>query len=207
MGRSECTVRKEKRFPSYDLVREQIHHLLKGDEPILIAIDGHCGSGKSTLADKIKEDYDCNIFHMDDYFLPIDMRTKSRLEEPGGNVHYERFKVEIIKPLQKSRDIYYRPYDCGVGSFSSCSIIPFKRLNIIEGSYSMHPSIASYYDLKIFLEIDSKEQIRRIKIRNGEDKIENFLKKWIPMENLYFSTYYIKDKSDIVINGNFSINI
>ena len=32
---------------------------------------------------------------MDDFFLPMELRTAERLEEPGGNVHYERFSAEV----------------------------------------------------------------------------------------------------------------
>ena len=31
------------------------------------------------------------------------------------------------------------------------TVCPAQKLNVIEGSYSMHPSLAENYDLKIFL--------------------------------------------------------
>ena len=33
-----------------------------------VAVDGNSGAGKSTLADLIGDVYDCNVFHMDDFF-------------------------------------------------------------------------------------------------------------------------------------------
>ena len=73
-----------------------------------------------------------------------------------------------------------------------------QKLNIIEGSYSMHPTLIENYDLKIFLCIDEKEQISRILKRNGAAMLKRFLCEWIPMENRYFKELNIKEQSDLV---------
>ena len=43
--------------------------LLEQKAFVIVAIDGKCTSGKTTLASKLAEIYDCNVFHMDDFFL------------------------------------------------------------------------------------------------------------------------------------------
>ena len=50
-------------------VKPQIDLLLEEKDFVLVAIDGKCTSGKTTLASKLTEIYDCNVFHMDDFFL------------------------------------------------------------------------------------------------------------------------------------------
>ena len=45
---------------------------------IVIAIDGRCASGKTTLAEKLAQYFHANVFHMDDYFLRKEQRTKER---------------------------------------------------------------------------------------------------------------------------------
>ena len=72
-----------------------------------------------------------------------------------------------------------------------------KRLNIVEGSYSMHPFLREAYDLSIFMDLDEEEQIRRIRERNGEDKLEQFINLWIPLENKYFNELNIRSICDI----------
>ena len=62
------------------VLREQIDSLLTGNRPVLVAIDGPCTSGKTTLAGKLAEIYDCNLLHMDDYFLRPQQRTEERFE-------------------------------------------------------------------------------------------------------------------------------
>ena len=58
---------------------------------VIIAIDGRCAAGKTYLASRIKEAVECNVIHMDYFFLRPEQRTSERLREPGGNVDYERF--------------------------------------------------------------------------------------------------------------------
>ena len=70
-------------------------------------------------------------------------------------------------------------------------------LLIIEGSYSCHPTLQKQYNMKIFLSVEPEEQINRIKKRNGEKAVNAFRQKWIPLEELYFSTYNIKQNCDL----------
>ena len=51
---------------------------------MVVAIDGNSGAGKSTLAALIADVYDCNLFHMDDFFLRPEQRTEERLKETGA---------------------------------------------------------------------------------------------------------------------------
>ena len=75
---------------------------------ITIAIDGSCTSGKSTLAAALASELDCNLFHMDDFFLRPQQRTAERYAEAGGNVDYERFYREVLKPLKTGEVFSYR---------------------------------------------------------------------------------------------------
>jgi len=75
-------------------------------------------------------------------------------------------------------------------------------LNIIEGAYSMHPLLADYYDLKVFLEVDPKTQRERILRRNGPELAERFFSTWIPMERRYFETMGIREGCQIVLSVN-----
>ncbi len=166
-----------------------------------IAIEGNSGAGKSCLAALLQEIYDCNIFHMDHYFLTPDLKTEERLKEAGGNVDYVRFRKEVIDGLNSGKEFSYQIYDCSKGSLDEIVNVKPKMLNIIEGSYSMHPTLAESYDLKIFLGIGAQEQSRRILERNGPFMYEKFISLWIPLENRYFSELDIVSKCDIVINS------
>ncbi|MEA4845674.1 MAG: hypothetical protein VB106_00410 [Clostridiaceae bacterium] len=183
---------------NYLEVFQKIDSLMKSRDRILAAIDGNCGAGKTTLAALIGDVYDCNIFHMDHFFLRPELKTKERLEEIGGNVDYIRFREEVIDGIQRGQKFKYRIYDCKKMVLDKFITVLPKKLNIIEGAYSMHPALIENYDLKIFLSIDEKEQRDRILKRNGEIVLEQFLSKWIPLENIYFKQLKIEEKSDLV---------
>lgn len=187
-------------YNEYQYVFDAINNLLKDNKSQVIAIDGRCGGGKSTLGKLLSEQFDCNIFHMDDFFLPFEMKTSKRLSEAGGNVHYERFEEEVLKPLQKHNSIEYRQYLCNIRDFGQPVRVEYKHLTIIEGSYSLHPILRNYYDYKIFVTVDPKVQYERILKRNGKEKLQDFLNKWIPMEEHYFSELDISKQCDLILD-------
>ena len=167
--------------------------------PVVLGIDGMCASGKSSLAQLLGEIYDANVFHADDYFLPPDMRTPERLNEPGGNMHRERLLDEILLPLSKNEPVTARRFDCGSMELMPPVSYPQKRINIIEGSYSLHPELREFYTLKIALRTDADKQIKRITARDPE-LIDMFTSRWIPMENGYFDTFKIFDSTDLIFS-------
>ncbi|NOW04479.1 uridine kinase family protein [Clostridium beijerinckii] len=192
--------RKPHIYNEYKYVFDEIKNLLKDNEKLVIAIDGRCGGGKSSLGAMLAEGFDCSLFHMDDFFLPPRMKTKERLAEPGGNVHYERFEEEILKPLKNNEPAVYRKYLCNKGELSEPIKVEPKNLTIVEGSYSLHPTLRDYYDYKIFITIDPKVQHERILKRNGEEKLQDFINKWIPLEEHYFTELNIENKCDIILD-------
>ena len=175
---------------------EKIDQIYKQKGHVTIAIDGRCGSGKTTLANKLKEYLNCHIFHMDDFYLQASQRTKERYNEPGGNVDRERFKKEVLEPLNNQQDVLYRPLDCSSMSISEGTVYPYKPINIIEGSYSCHPDLINAYDLTIFVDIDESLRHKRIEERNGKEALNMFIKKWIPLEEKYFSCFDIQNHCD-----------
>lgn len=170
-----------------EAVVKQIDGLLTQKDLIIVAIDGKCTSGKTTLASKLAQIYDCNVFHMDDFFLRREQRTRSRFAEVGGNVDYERFQEEVLLPLRSGMSFSYRPFDCKTFTLSAPIIVTPKRLNIVEGTYSHHPYFGNPYDLKILLTVDEETQRRRI-LDRPEFLHKRFFEEWIPMENRYFDT-------------------
>ena len=103
---------------------------------IVLAIDGPCASGKTTVAQKLKNQSGYEIIHMDDFFLRPEQRTQERLNTPGGNIDYERFIEEVIKPIEKGETFSYRPYDCHTKSMKEPVTIDATKNIIIEGVYS-----------------------------------------------------------------------
>ena len=181
-----------------ETIKKRIDELLEQKDMVIVAIDGKCTSGKTTLAGKLAEMYDCNVFHMDDFFLRPEQRTPERYAEVGGNVDYERFKEEVLVPLKAGKPFSYRPFDCSTFTLEEAVSVTPKKLNIIEGSYSNHPHFGAPYDLKILLTITDELQRQRI-IQRPVSLHKRFFEEWIPMEQKYIEHFQIFQACDIIL--------
>ena len=177
-------------------ILERIEKIHETTIPLLIAIDGRCGSGKTTLGEALAKRLHASLIHMDDFYLQEYQRTQERYNEPGGNVDRERFKKEVLEPLKEHQDVLYRPFDCSTMSISEGTVYPYKPINIIEGSYSCHPELIDAYGITVFLDIDEPLRLKRIEERNGKEALNMFIKKWIPLEEKYFSSFDIQNHCD-----------
>ena len=166
-----------------------------------LAIDGRSTAGKTSLAARLAGVYDAAVVHMDDFFLPRSMRTKDRLDEPGGNVHYERFLEEVAPSLTKEIVFNYHRFDHQLMDLGEVIVVPNKKLTIVEGAYAMRPELRQYYDLTLFLDIAPEEQLQRLKLRCGENspRLAMFQQLWIPLEEKYISAYDLTRQCDLVL--------
>lgn len=171
------------------------------DRPIITAVDGRCGAGKTSFAAYCALYFaGCTTLHMDDFFLPPKKRTAERLATPGGNVDYERAEEELFIPLSQGREAVYRPFDCSAGAFGAPTTVPHTRLNIIEGTYALHPVLEKYAQVKLFFTCSPQVQLYRLTRREPPEKLETFRKKWIPLEETYFSAFGIENHCDVIID-------
>lgn len=165
----------------------------------IIAIDGRSASGKTTLANQLGSLLNADVLHMDDFFLPPKLRTKERLDMPGGNVHYERFMEEVLPYLSAKQPFSYRIFNCCKMDYDGRREMKDAPFRIVEGSYSHHPLFKDYADLTVFSDIEPEEQMRRIRLRNGDEKAEVFKNKWIPLEERYFKAFDIAKKASVYL--------
>ena len=132
---------------------------------------------------------------MDDFFLRMEQRTPERLKEPGGNVDYERFEETVLRPILQKQTVWYQPFSCQKWGLLEPYPVSYKKLNIIEGSYSMHPYFKNPYHIRVFLNISPEDQIENIKKRNGLEKAKQFQNMWIPKEEAYFEKFHVIDNA------------
>lgn len=193
--------------PAYRLVKLPLLRLLpvlelvagKTAKPCVIAIDGRAGSGKSTLAEALSHLLDADLVHMDDFFLPLELRNDERLSAPGGNVHYERFKAEVLPKLRSVEGFSYNVFSCSEMRINGSREVKSPDYRIVEGSYSLHPEFGDYWDVAVFCAIRPEKQLERIIKRDGAEYAEMFRTRWIPMEEKYFKTFDICLKADIIL--------
>jgi len=191
--------------PAYRVVRQEYADFFplfaavdRAPRPLLIGIDGGCASGKTTLGALLASVYDMELYHADDYFLPFALRTEERLSEPGGNLHRERLRAEVLEPLAAGRAPVTRAFDCGSGLLGPAVSHPLKALGAVEGSYSLHPELRGFYGLKVFLETDGAARRARLRARCGDEALARFYTRWIPLEERYFAACGVRACADLI---------
>ena len=198
---------REAYTPAYRLIKKEYAMFLPlfqridcmlREGPVTLAIEGGSASGKTTLGKLLAQVYGCTVFHMDDFFLRPEQRTKERFAEPGGNVDRERFLEEVLLPLHRREPVAYRRFDCGTFTLEAPVLVTPSKLTVIEGAYSMHPELSEYYNLSVFLEISPELQRKRIEKRNTPELAKRFFTEWIPMEQRYFTELKVKERCDMI---------
>ena len=183
-----------------EALMQQIQQRMQKNGPFVLAIDGPCAGGKTTLAAALAQVCDCNVLHMDDFFLQPHQRTPERLSQPGGNVDYERFYEEVLLPLTAGKPFSFRPFDCSTQCLQPSVMVTPKKLTVIEGTYSHHPFFGQVYDLRVFLGVSPRLQRERILARPAFLH-RRFFGEWIPMEEAYFSAFAIRENSDLLLES------
>jgi len=178
---------------------KMIDGLLLDGRSTIIALEGRAASGKTTAAELLSRIYDSQIISMDDFFLPPLKRTEQRLGSAGENIDYERFSSEVIASIKQGREFNYGVFDCSSMKITKEKHIKKSPLTIIEGVYSTTPFIEDIYDIKVFFDIDKKDQLERLKKRSSNEIFEKFVNLWLVLEEKYYSSLKIKEKCDICI--------
>ncbi|QNK39242.1 uridine kinase family protein [Caproicibacter fermentans] len=175
-------------------------HNVNARRPVLLALDGRCGSGKSYLAGLLREVFGCNVFHIDDFYVPQERRDADWMKQPGGNIDRERLLKEVLQPLREGRKVVYCPYSCQKGAMLPPVEAEPKPLAVVEGSYCLHPDFRNFFDYRVFLTCLPNVQQRRIFLRGDGKRLHDFLEKWIPAEERYLEEMKIGDFCDLALD-------
>lgn len=181
---------------------EKISSLLAAhpERPVLVALDGHCGSGKTTLAARLAAHFPASLtLHTDDFYLPPASRVPGWETLPCANMDLARLREEVLVPARAGQPVPYRAFSCREGDYLPLQLLSQQPLILMEGSYSQHPTLAEFYDLRVFVTCSKAEQTRRLLAREGE-RYPNFASRWIPLEEGYFTQYRIEEQADLIFD-------
>lgn len=182
-------------------IPSKLKALIEGNiakHPFIMAVDGPCASGKTTLAGELNAAYGFNVVHMDDFYLPFDKRGEYVMSLPGGHMDYDRLLSSILLPLSQGKRASYIPYDCHHDRYLDEISLDYTKGTVVEGSYSLHPSLRAFYSVRAFLDIKKELQLTRLAARN-KDTLDSFKNIWIPREEYYFEKYDIKKSCNIIL--------
>lgn len=163
----------------------------------LLAIEGRCCAGKSTLAEKIALQTNAALFHTDDFFLPKTERPENKQLRYGENINFNAIN-RLLTDIRGGKPFSYTKFDCGSQSYKPTETALPKTINILEGSYSMHPRIVNMFDFKIYVHVDKQIQHDRLKRRNPEN-YDDYLQYWIPLEEKYIIHCRPQRSADLIL--------
>lgn len=190
-----------KKYLTEDMKYIQAIHYIKNftalKETCMIAIEGKCASGKTTLSNRLYQELGVTVIHVDDFFLEQKKKTIERLQEFGGNLNYELLG-KVLSNIKHNKPYSYSIFNCTTQMYEKKLVEKVNKIVIVEGVYSMHPSLQMYYDACIYLEVNSTVQLERLQKR-GEHLLLKFIHEWIPLENKYFKYYQFENIADIII--------
>ena len=161
----------------------------------VVGIGGDSASGKSTLTSRLEErlsDYKVKVFRMDKYFREASERPDVagilngkiyRDDNHPNTLDLERLHADVLAAREDDWDII-----------------------LIEGMFILwDEAMAPVLDLKVFVDCDPDERLRRRVIRNlafGQDLeeiMERYVQAVVPRQREYVEPS--KWKADIIVNG------
>jgi uridine kinase len=167
--------------------------------PILIAIEGFGGSGKSTLANKLSELLGkAFVISMDDFIIKENFTKNS-----WDNQVFDRDRLErqVLEPALKGKSISYQKVLWNTDDLSVPISVPNVKYLIIEGISSFHPTIAKYYDFKIW--VDTPIEIAKLRgiLRDGENDNEKYWDIWTDNDVAYQRKYHSDQVADFTVSN------
>lgn len=184
----------------------------------VIGINGVDTSGKTTFTKNysaflksvgIKNE----IVSIDDFHNPSEIRSKGNNEIDAyyeNAFNYRQIIDEIFETLRKTgsveKDVLCLNLDTNKYKNVRHYRIDNETVVLVEGVLLFRPPLAEYLDGKVFLYVDFDEVLRRAAIRDvpkyGEEFLQKYEKKYIPIQKRYLSEYKPEENCDIWVDNN-----
>lgn len=157
----------------------------------LVCVDGPAGSGKTSLATQLAVELCCQVVHMDDLY-------EGWQDGPDGGAG--RLARLVLEPLAAGRPGEYRRYDWYRGSWAERHAVPVAPFLVAEGCGSAARVVDPWAALKIWVEADAEERLRRAVARDGE-AARSHLQRWMQDEARHYAAEQTRARSDVHLDG------
>lgn len=173
-------------------------------KPVLIAIEGFGGAGKTTFAEKLNGALgDAYIINMDDFLLKESLINDVSPEKTGFD--RARLKRQVLVPATVGQTVRYQKFIWASNSLSEPVTVPAITYLIVEGSSSYHPSIAKYYDYKVWVDSPIELAKRRGHARDGSSENAQHWDLWAANDLRYQTKYHPEQHADFVLDNSTAI--
>jgi len=192
---------------------------LERPHPVRVAIDGPDAAGKTMLADELAtllvEKRPVIRSGIDYFHNPRELRYRRGADSPEGYFYdsfdYEAVRRVLLDPLGPGGSRRYRRalFDHRVDERVEApeEEATLDAILLFDGIFLLRPELASCWDFSIFVHADFNEIVRRAEARDreliggAEDVRERYRKRYIPGQELYFSSCAPQEVADVVIDN------
>ncbi len=189
--------------------------------PLRVAIDGRTAAGKTTLADALVAPIErlgrpAIRIEIDDFHRPRAERRGRRELPPWRRYYLDSYDHPAIRaallPLGPGGDRRYRS-----ALFDSYHDVPFDEplrlappgaVVLVDGVFLCRPELDDLWDIRIFVEIDVGDTLRRGPIRDlawrggtVEEAARSYHTTYIPGEDHYLAVVRPADRADVVVDN------
>lgn len=157
--------------------------------PLFVVIDGPAGAGKTTLAREILSHVGMGeIIHGDDLYNGWADALTPTLEQT--------ITRSVLEPLRAGAMPRYLRYDWESGKYRNEVAVPETPLIIFEGVGVALPSVTSFADLSIWIDIDPDFGLERVVARDG-DAIAAQMRQWLPVQAAFFALHHNRENCSL----------
>jgi len=187
--------------------------------PLRVAIDGPDGAGKTTLADELAEllagKRPAIRAGIDGFHNPRELRYRRGPDSPEGyfldSFDYEALRAILLDPLGPGGTRRYRralfDYRADEKVAAPEEEASDDSILLFDGVFLLRPELRAFWDFSIFVQAGFDETLRRAEERDrelmgGADAVrERYRKRYIPGQELYFSSCAPQEVADVVIDN------
>lgn len=179
-----------------------------------VGITGPDTSGKTTFSAfletfLISRGNRVQVIHLDDFHNPLNVRRKGDNEIDAyisNAFDMNRLCSKILAPARKTGHVHISlaSLDLETDLFDrkvSYAIDPGTIL-VLEGVLLFREPLDQYIDVRIFLDTDEQEVLRRAEMRDGKDSRESYVSKYIPIQRWFEEVCDPRGRADLVIDNN-----
>ncbi|GAA1733381.1 AAA family ATPase [Isoptericola hypogeus] len=157
----------------------------------LVCVDGPAGSGKTTLATQLAAELACQVVHLDDLYEGW---------EAGPDGGARRLGEWVLEPLAAGRAGRYRRYDWYAGRYAERHDVEPGPFLVVEGCGAAARQVDRWAALRVWVEADDDERLRRTLARDGDDARGHLLR-WMADERAHYARERTRERADVRLDG------
>jgi len=184
----------------------------------VVGINGVDTSGKTFFSESYAKylrsvGKDVTLIHIDDFHNPLEVRRNGTNEIDAyynNAFNYNQLINELLSPLvgtgAVNKDILCLDLEKNTYSKTMHYEITSEAIIIIEGVLLLRPPLSEYIDVKVFLDVEFDEVLRRARKRDvpkyGEAFIQKYNDKYTPIQKRYLNEYRPEQNCDVLVDNN-----